>query len=157
MQRLSPALNSGTALLLVLLVASFMLRPSYGGGKTESSQPLHRGVTISILASRESGTGSFTVPAGKRYVIEYASGLVRIPAGQQLRMTMMTQLNGQNMFHYVPMVLQQRAGASGIWAAGQPVRLYADPGSTVQIWFHRTAVSGSGVGNGAVCGRLEDL
>jgi len=83
-----------------------------------------------------------TVPTGKQLVIEYASGVVRVPAGQNLRqLTIRTKLNGDFVYHHLPAT---PTNVYNEFIAGQQVRLYADPNTAVNFCAARNAASDSG-------------
>lgn len=85
-----------------------------------------------------------TVPLGKRLVIEHASATVVIrptPNRQYLvQVWLRTQVNGQQADHML--ILDRMQGlptsTADIFQASQPIRIYADPGTTVSalVSFH---------------------
>jgi hypothetical protein len=80
----------------------------------------------------------FTVPTGKRAVIEYFSGIAILPVGLVVSPFLhTTQIGLGTRSHFVPTTSPAYPNApSGITTWGQQVRLYADPG---------TAIDGSGI------------
>ena len=78
----------------------------------------------------------FTVPLGKRAVVEYASVSASLPVDNGVRASVRTTLNSVEVEHHlygsevspVP-VIDGRRGM----AAGQVVRLYADPETTIRM------------------------
>jgi hypothetical protein len=103
-------------------------------------------VTIPANAFGGSATFNFTIPAGKRAVVEFVSLLGELPTGQQVNFVKLSGiLNNQGMEHYVP-VIKQVAGASGFdrFVAGQPVTIYADPSAIfVEVTRSSTSVVGT--------------
>jgi hypothetical protein len=72
--------------------------------------------------------GSFTVPAGKRLVLEYVSGVIDFSQNGILhRIRIRTSVNGVVGDHYA---VDSSTLARGV---GQGVRIYADPGTTVEV------------------------
>ena len=74
----------------------------------------------------------YTVPAGKRLVIEYASMKARITDAQVSRMSMYTTVGDQEVLHYLTPTPPSTID-NGETSAGQQVRLYADPGTSVLV------------------------
>jgi hypothetical protein len=80
---------------------------------------------------------TFTVPAGKRVVIEYVSGFYSVPtaASQQpvFSICVRTQIGSTTVRH---IVLAHRTSLESpgfsVYSIGQNVRLYADPGTQVR-------------------------
>jgi hypothetical protein len=98
-------------------------------------------------------TLEFTVPEGKRLVIEFASFSVDIPTGQQvLEFRIQTRRVGH-------LLVPSSTGAffgSDHFVASQDLRLYADGGTTVQLVGRRGTNTGAGVMYAAVSGYLID-
>jgi hypothetical protein len=109
-------------------------------------------------------TGTIAVPAGKRLVIEHVSGRGVIPNGAAqpfFYFTISTTVGGVSVEHFLdvskPFVFQNQTGTSSVHAVSQEMKLYADPGSTIQV----SVLSFSQIGNiisinFAVSGYLED-
>jgi hypothetical protein len=82
----------------------------------------------------------YTVPAGKRLVIEYVSGFVRLPVGAQAILEIVTAVDGTYLggvkFSEQPIdhVLAPVTQAGNSFSVANSLRLYADPGTTVT--FH---------------------
>jgi len=82
----------------------------------------------------------YTVPAGKRLVIEHVSGFARLPVGAQAILEIVTAVDGtylggvkyseQPVDHVLGPVTQ----AGNSFSVSSSLRLYADPGTTVT--FH---------------------
>jgi hypothetical protein len=106
----------------------------------------------------------FTVPAGKRLVIEHASGFVQLPAGAQALYSLQTAVAGTYLggapYPFTPLdhLLGPAAQAGTTFSVSNALRLYADPGTTVI--FHvdvETAVSGIEYVFANISGYLVDL
>ena len=84
---------------------------------------------------------TFTVPAGKRLVIEgisaqvYVSGAV---TGEVPRLILGTNAAGVWANTFTPMTYVGNSGPSPSYAVSQPLRMYADPGSTVDVELRRS-------------------
>jgi hypothetical protein len=97
----------------------------------------------SNFCSGTAGTGGcavtiFTVPAGKRAVVEYYNGSANFAnvaaAGQVFLVDLRTTVAGQAHTHYLPPTPPAVSNLTGPGAGtswGQQVRLYADSGTTI--------------------------
>ncbi|MBA3354685.1 MAG: hypothetical protein H0U18_01850 [Pyrinomonadaceae bacterium] len=98
----------------------------------------------------------YTVPAGKRLVIEYASMAAEIPVGQVASWNISTFVGGRlerNRFPQTsPAVAFNNVSAT---EAGQQVRIYADPGTNVEAGGIPN--SGSGSFYFTISGHLVDV
>jgi hypothetical protein len=84
-------------------------------------------------------TDIFTVPAGKRLVIEYYSGQAQDTSGGAAGMVLTTTAGGT----FVQYLVYTNSNTTN--AVNQLVRIYADPGSTVQAFaFNANATSCGG-------------
>ena len=96
-------------------------------------------------------TDSFTVPEGKVLVIEQVTATATPPIGQVVRLfSLRTTAGGVFAFHTVPAAVN----GSGDFLGCQQVRLYADPGSLVQLSAPRSANTGSFLTVASVSGYL---
>jgi hypothetical protein len=114
----------------------------------DAIQPFQaQGACTSVAGASECSTIFFTVPAGKRAVIEYFSGSVTglFSTGTVVGSFLTTVLGHQGFNNFVPpisaLVFPDGPGGFGSAFWGQQVRLYADPGSIIQ--------AGALVSNGA--------
>jgi len=110
----------------------------------------------------------YTVPAGKRLVIEYASLDGCILPGQSVELSVSTQLNGAFTRHAVN-IAPPAAGpgvgviacnipnASSITAIGQQIRLYADGGTQVLVEGDRNSNLGLASFSFSISGYLVDV
>ena len=101
---------------------------------------------------------NFTVPAGKRLVIEDISVFVSIAPGSTPEVTVLTSVGGAEAFHFVP------AAFAGALFSGDDsydghalARFYADPGSTVRADVHSNPGAASIQADMSVSGYLIDL
>ncbi len=111
--------------------------------------PYSGGFGFLVANGTTSTTSLGVVPAGKRLVIEYFSGSGEVPTGQTAYFYISTTAGGTGGSHSVP-VTQKFADAafagSDALVAAQPLRLYADPGTNVEVGFRRSSANG-----GAFC------
>jgi len=118
-----------------------------------------------LVRAGESCSGSgcsatvFTVPAGKRLVIEYASIEANIPLGKMARWQLLTNSSGiQNAEFNFP--LTQPAvvfGAITQVTAGQQVRFYAEAGDAVRMGGATNDSAQPSNYNFAISGYLVDV
>ena len=94
---------------------------------------------------RQSGYGaqaSFQVPADRMLVIEAVTAQISLPGGGQwVTLYRITTRTGNRVFFYNVPVFEQGAD-TGIFVAGQQIRLYAAPGSEVQLLMRRDSNQG---------------
>lgn len=96
-------------------------------------------------------TDQFTVPAGKRLVLEQVSAVAAPPVGQIVRyFSLRTTANGVFAFHTVPAAFNGFVDFTGC----QQVRLYADAGTDVKLSSPRSAGTGSFLTVATVSGYL---
>jgi hypothetical protein len=139
---------------------------------TPKRTPFQANATFPAQPFTDNGTatGTIAVPAGKRLVIEHASGRGVVPFGDAtpfFYFTISTTAGGVSVEHSMdvpkPFSLQctncpnSSNGVNSVHAVSQEMKLYADPGSTIQV----SVLSFSPIGNiisiaFAVSGYLED-
>ena len=122
-------------------------------------QPFQASVEIKLPPGTEGQNGFVAVPAGKRLVIEYASGEAFLPTGQKGLLSVLTIVNGAKTYtrHHLATVTIGNFGAPAYFLAGQVVRLYADAGNTVMLRADRDAPTGDGLARLSISGYLVDL
>jgi hypothetical protein len=110
-----------------------------------------------IAAGANAPNGSFSVPAGRRLVIEHVSALVVVPAGQRVMYTNINTFSGGGLvFHHLK---AQSAGVSTAtpgegYITSESLRLYADPGTSVLVAVNRSDSAGTGFMSVSVSGYL---
>ncbi len=102
----------------------------------------------------ETGT-LYTVPAGKRLVIETISARVATASGQSVIGNIGTRIGGQNASTNLLFVFQGNDGTQAKYAATHSVRLYAEAGSSVTFTTVRTDKNAVGNKNVSFTGYLE--
>jgi hypothetical protein len=103
---------------------------------------------------------SFTVPSGKRLVIQSVSvnAAVDTGSGQHiLTAAVQAHVNGQlEDYIMAPTFTGTSTSARDIYTVSQPVTIYADPATEVLIFTSRDAFSGGATMNASVQGYLID-
>ncbi len=104
------------------------------------------------------GPSSFVVPAAKRLVIEFASMNTSVDTGcRVIALTIQTTLDGTNAGFSLPPTHAIVPGRN-FDTVGQPVSIYADPGTQVTFsTFTQSVGSCNLIGNIAVSGYLVDV
>jgi hypothetical protein len=122
-------------------------------------QPFQHDSVITTPAGLLGGNDTFTVPAGKRLVIEFVSFRATWPAGQQTTLAFIGVCNSgggvcpTNFF--VPAIAQgPDFGGGALFTGSSPTRLYADAGTDVTVAIRRNATTGTGLASVAVSGYL---
>lgn len=120
---------------------------------TESATPFSESVAFTIPANISAdGAELLTVPAGKRLVIEYASGRCNVPPGQfifQFEMSIYSPtLPKRSAQIIVPTIVGSDSTLGNIYAASSPVKFYVDAGYTVQVLAWRGSVASGTVSCG---------
>ena len=100
-----------------------------------------------------------TVPAGKRLVIEFISVSAQVPPGQHLELaTVQTLAGGHGAAHQLLIHAQPDAViGDDIYRAVQELRLYADPGTSVQVLVRRNSGLGEATFGVTISGYLVNL
>lgn len=120
-------------------------------------QPFAKQLSASFLPGAEGTSAMFTVPAGKRLVIETVSLLVTLPFGQIVEsFTITTSVNGQMIdCGLFPSPIPQ-SGSRSIYGITQPLKIYADAGTQVTASIFRGFASQDGGFNLSISGYLVD-
>jgi hypothetical protein len=124
-------------------------------------QPFQHAALAVIQPGFAGGSATFTVPDGKRLVIEYVSFNIPLANGQAVLGVSVDVVNSNAnqipIRHEIP-VLYTVADSSFLRSIGaSATRLYADPGSTVTIRAARSGSTGQDIAPVNVSGYLVDL
>jgi len=118
-------------------------------------QPFQRFASFQMQAPATGAGDTFTVPAGKRLVIEYVSLRTNINTGanQVVSYSLSNQGGGSlGTFSFVPQpTIDSAIGTTGYIAHGQ-LRAYCDPGTNVTITAVRNSTNDSDTVNYTVSG-----
>jgi hypothetical protein len=148
-------IQSGLSMMLLLGTATLFT----GQAHAQFSSPIHDidnaarqpvvfQATVDFNAgSNDSGAGravAFTVPAGKRLVIETISGQIFVPTGQQVTITVGAQVGGSEAFYFLPFdsKLANDPPNNDTYIGTFSVRIYADAGNSVFLDVHRSSSQG---------------
>jgi hypothetical protein len=129
---------------------------------TPRRQPFHGSATFSFTAGSAFATGvfDFTVPAGKRAVIEFVSANGSLPSGQQINeaevvTNMFLTGGGTGQKRHTVLVNTQATSVLDRFVISQPILQYADLG-TPEIRLNRGATTGTGAFEASISGHLID-
>lgn len=98
-----------------------------------------------------------TVPAGKQLVIEYLDGRIELPQGQTVIHVRLLVGNDEHCFGSVFQGTQKDAApfAQDVFTTNHLMRVYAAPGSVVQVIVNRSETSSFGSASIAVTGHFD--
>ena len=100
----------------------------------ETREPFHRQFALDWPDGTDLSTATYSVPAGKRLVVEYASAWAYLPpAGQTMFVRITTTVGGSEAFHTLALQKREDYGVLKQFEGAHLVRLYADPATTVHV------------------------
>ena len=88
---------------------------------------------LDITLSSGFGSGTFTVPAGVRLVIDYISADLACNPGGSMLFDVATYLNGNEVESHLPLFNNGVVLGQQVFSVSSPTRIYADPNSVVTI------------------------
>ena len=98
---------------------------------------------LDIVLSSGFGSGTFTVPAGVRLVIDYISADLACAPGGSMLFDVATYLNGAEVESHLPLFNNGVVLGQQVFSVSATTRIYADPNTTVTI-----ALLGPSTGSG---------
>lgn len=102
--------------------------------------------------------GPYTVPAGKRLVMESLSAQFNLPTGQQpTDLLFLTTVNGRQMGFTARPVFTSSLNGTDFFQVATNFTAYVDPGTQLQVLCERSVSSGPAECFVAVMGHLEDI
>ena len=112
----------------------------------DADNPAHQPVQANMACFADNVLGCsetiYTVPSGKRLVIEFVSMEAGLTADQVAQMTMKTTVDGAEVTHRFPLTEPARVfqGEAVVATLAQQVRLYADAGTSVEMKARRNNI-----------------
>jgi len=88
---------------------------------------------LDIVLSSGFGSGTFTVPAGVRLVIDYISADLACAPGGSMLFDVATYLNGAEVESHLPLFNNGVVLGQQVFSVSSMTRIYADPNTTVTI------------------------
>ena len=130
---------------MVVLLAAGMVGSARAEGDppTKDATPFQQEIHVGIPAGAGEGFAFSTqIPAGQRLIIENVSVQASLPAGQRPLILIDTTSGGTTIQHVIPVTLQGTFSGYDEMLASQPMRLYSDPGSYVEISVFLNSLAG---------------
>lgn len=125
-------------------------------------QPFQEGFTLDVPNSLFAAEAPFTVPTGKRLVVEYVSARGFVGSGQRLRFSIRTFLTGATEIHYL--VAEQQGtefplfgDLIDIFVTSEQTRLYADAGTSFVRADRTGPAAGPAEASFTISGYLVDV
>jgi hypothetical protein len=133
----------GRSFLLIAVVITALAGPGCGAWSATSA-PRPFAFHQSLLGQTGFvAQASFRVPADRMLVIEAVTTQISLPgAGQSVTLYRIATTSSNTIFFYNVPVFEQGVD-TGIFVAGQQIRLYAAPGSDVQLLMRRDSNQGA--------------
>jgi hypothetical protein len=101
-----------------------------------------------VPAGSVSCDASFSVPSGSELVIESVSARADLASGERAVVELNVTTNGvTSLFIEIPLTFQITSSGIDTYTANQPVRLYADPGTSPALHAFLSGTSSTGVEN----------
>jgi hypothetical protein len=124
--------------------------------------PFHFQFVLDMADGQSLATSTYTVPAGKRLVVEYASFSAYLPSDGQTVFVRIVTTTGtgyatSDAFHTLHIQKREDYGALKQFEAAHTVRIYADPGTSVRVSLGRLPWTSLASGNVTLSGRLESV
>jgi hypothetical protein len=132
--------------------------PNVRDADSPARQPVQAGKTCSADNVVGCQANIYTVPQGKRLIIEFASMDANINVGQVAQLEVQTTVGGELVVHRFP-TTQPAVAFSGQGSAtlGQQVRLYAEAGDIVILSGIRNITTGPALFRFTISGHLVDV
>ena len=118
-------------------------------------EPFRRTLALTIDAGAREARASFDIPRGKRLILEFATASIAASPAQRLSARILTQGSGEDVLdHRLGLV----AGAKkGQMEAVQPLRAFADAGTTVTLALQRPGFGETSAASATLFGYLLDV
>jgi hypothetical protein len=118
--------------------------PTVEVANVAGAQPFQKRFLLDIFANQYNDFATFAVPPGKILVIEFVSVHSWLPAAQTFYGKVTTVAGGTAaVFYFRSEPLGDQFSQVDQRAVSSPTRIYADPGTNVQLLVERSHVSGS--------------
>jgi hypothetical protein len=123
-------------------------------GADDLKQPFQNMIVLTLDAAEFNDTISFSVPAGKRLVIEQASATAAMPVGQKVTVSIATMGGGLNGRAWLALTGQGAISGFDRYTTTQSLRMYADAGTAVTFQATRSSSASTATLNFSVTGYL---
>lgn len=126
-------------------------------GTDDAKQPYQKTFVLTLDPGEFSDTFSFSVPVGKRFVVEQVSASAAMPTGQKVTVNLATTGGGLNGRAWLALAAQGAVSGLDRYTSTQPLRMYADPSTAVTFQASRSDNSSPATLNFSVTGYLVDV
>lgn len=124
----------------------------------EAREPFQHQFALDWPEANDFVFATYSVPSGKRLVVEYASAWAYLPAtGQTMFVRMTTTAGGSSAFHTLALQKREDYGVLKQFEGAHLVRLYADPATTVRVSVGRVPAVGTANCTVTLSGYLVDV
>jgi hypothetical protein len=139
-------------------VNAFLERPDASeppSGSGAGVEAFRKTLSLTLDAGAQEARRSFDVPRGKRLILEFATASVAAAPAQRISARILTQGSGED-------ILDHRLGLSpgarrGHLEAVQPLRAFADAGTTVTVALQRPSFGEASAASATLFGYLIDV
>jgi hypothetical protein len=126
----------------------------------DNHEPFQQALNVNLDGGDFSGTDLFTVPEGKRLVLQYIAVSAAVPPDEGVSVSYRVG-NALGTSAGVPIVSggleKTSAGDFVQWAGGGPVLAYANPGQNVWVELQRESSLSTGTTGGGIAGMTAIL
>lgn len=118
-------------------------------------EPFRRTLPLELRAGAKEARASFDVPRGKRLILEFATASVAASPADRVSARLLTQGSGEDVLdHRLGLASGERPGRL---QAAQPLRAFADAGTTVTIALERPGFGNRSAASATLFGYLLDV
>lgn len=124
-------------------------------GPPSNVEAFRRTLSLTLDRGAREAKSSFEIPRGKRLILEFATASVAAPASTRFRARVLTQGSGEDILdHRLGLAPGERPGTL---QAVQPLRAFADAGTTVTVALDRPAFGEASAAVATLFGYLIDV
>ncbi len=118
-------------------------------------EPFRRTLTLALEAGAREARASFEVPRGKRLILELATASVAANPADRVSARLLTQGSGEDVLdHRLGLAPDERPGRL---QAVQPLRAFADAGTTVTLALDRPRLGETSAASATLFGYLLEV
>jgi hypothetical protein len=109
----------------------------------DAGQPFQRSISVTLSSGVDAGSSLLSLPADKRLVIEEITIEGRTPAGDMLARINLNSGGCGGCVHRLALTPQGTFSGKRVFMGTHLVRLYANAGSTIQVFAFRNDTTGT--------------
>lgn len=137
----------GIIVLAGVAVALVTLSAQGASSGAQTGRVYQEEIHVGIGAGEDRGfASSSTIPVGKRLIIEYISAFARVAPGQRVWELLVTPTTGGSVVNTDLLMTLQGTYGNGAYdglVSSGPVKLYGDPGTSIDVGVFLTTVNGA--------------